>query len=278
MLSEVGGTPYLVSLLAANIGGIVGAGEYAKVIRDTWLRRQLIDVAEQIVAEAYGLDPAADASRWWTNQAAESVLALGEASADSRGTDLATAAEGAIRRSEAAIKSKSGEARLDTGLPSLNSLIGGLWPGQLYYLMARSSTGKTPAMMQIARNVAASLLAEAQATKQPPGHVHVFSLRPSVVREIVKLVGCSVRTAQVNTVAHRKAMIEKRDRLIWGMHREGRSQEAIGAELEVPQRTVADVISRVSGKRYAAQTAKTQRHAPPKLEWPDLWGRGDPSA
>jgi hypothetical protein len=39
-----------------------------------------------------------------------------------------------------------------------------------------------------------------------------------VVPEVVELTGCSVRTAQVNTVAYRKAMIEKRDRHIWSKH------------------------------------------------------------
>jgi hypothetical protein len=47
-----------------------------------------------------------------------------------------------------------------------------------------------------------------------------------VVPEVVELVGCSVRTAQVNTVSHRKDMIERRDRLILSMHREGRTQSA----------------------------------------------------
>jgi replicative DNA helicase len=174
VLEEIGGVAYLLQLVSAMVA-IVNAGDYAKAIYDTWLRRQLINVGEQIVNEAFGIDAAADATKM-LDQAAESVLALGEASADSRGTDIATAAAGAVRRSEAAYKGMPGEARLDTGLPSLDSLIGGLWPGQLYYLMARSSTGKTPAMLQIVRHVAASLLAEAEATRKPTGHVHIFSL------------------------------------------------------------------------------------------------------
>jgi replicative DNA helicase len=132
MLDQIGGTAYLVHLMTAMIA-IINAGDYAKAIRDTWLRRQLIDVGEQIVNEALGLDPASDAVHL-VDQAAEAVLALGDASPDSRGIDLAIAAQDAIRRSEAAFKNNPGETRLDTGLPSLDSLIGGLWPGQLYYL------------------------------------------------------------------------------------------------------------------------------------------------
>ena len=75
-----------------------------------------------------------------------------------------------------------------------------------------------------------------------------------VVPEVVDLVGCSIRTAQVNTAELRREMIQKRDRLIVAVHREGRTQEAIGAELGVPKQTVSDVISRLSGKRNAAET------------------------
>jgi hypothetical protein len=66
-------------------------------------------------------------------------------------------------------------------------------------------------------------------------------------------------------LAQRQETIAKRDRLIWSLHREGQTQEAIGAASEVPQRTVADVIARLSGKRDAAKTAKPElRKEPPE--------------
>jgi replicative DNA helicase len=55
-------------------------------------------------------------------------------------------------RAEAAQKGEVGHARLDTGIPALDRIWGGLWPGELYYLMARSRHRQTPCMMQIARN------------------------------------------------------------------------------------------------------------------------------
>jgi hypothetical protein len=90
-----------------------------------------------------------------------------------------------------------------------------------------------------------------------------------VVPEVVELVGCSVRIAQINTTAIRRAMIEKRDRHIWVKHREGRSQEAIGAELEVDQATVARVIKRVMQERNASFLHKPQRPTPPTVDWPE---------
>jgi hypothetical protein len=52
------------------------------------------------------------------------------------------------------------------------------------------------------------------------------------------------------------------------MHREGRSQEAIGAELDVPRQTVTDVISRIAGNRQVSRTGNTR--PPPKVEPPNF--------
>jgi len=174
VLDDVGGTNYLAQLLNANIGWMT-TGTYAKTIYDTWMRRQLINVSEDIANAAFGEEPGADVTKMVDN-AAEAVLALGGNAAANRGTDFATAAERAVQRALAAWKGSPGERRLDTGIGPVDAVWNGLWPGQLYYVMARSRTGKTPFMMQIARNVARTLRDEAATTGKPSGHVHVFSL------------------------------------------------------------------------------------------------------
>ncbi len=59
VLDEVGGTAYLTQLLTAMVG-IINAGEYGRAIHDAWLRRQLIDVGEEVVNNAFGADPEMD--------------------------------------------------------------------------------------------------------------------------------------------------------------------------------------------------------------------------
>jgi hypothetical protein len=88
-----------------------------------------------------------------------------------------------------------------------------------------------------------------------------------VVPAIVEMMGCAVRTAQVHSADYRAEMIAKRGRLIWTMHAEGRSQEAIGATLEVAQQTAADVIKRITGKRKRALSGKANRPDPPLVAW-----------
>src|SRR5215470_1075311 len=59
---EVGGTAYLAQLLTAMVG-IINAGEYGRTIHDTWLRRQLIDIGETVVNNAFGADAELDGAR-----------------------------------------------------------------------------------------------------------------------------------------------------------------------------------------------------------------------
>ena len=62
VLEEVGGTAYLAQLLTAMVG-IINAGEYGRAIHDAWLRRQLIDIGEVVVNNAFGAEPELDGRR-----------------------------------------------------------------------------------------------------------------------------------------------------------------------------------------------------------------------
>ena len=59
VLEEVGGTAYLAQLLSAMVG-IINAGEYGRAIHDAWLRRQLIEIGETVVNNAFGAEPELD--------------------------------------------------------------------------------------------------------------------------------------------------------------------------------------------------------------------------
>src|ERR1700744_1507341 len=62
VLDEVGGTTYLAQLLSAMVG-IINAGEYGRAIHDAWLRRQLIDIGETVVNNAFGADAELDGAQ-----------------------------------------------------------------------------------------------------------------------------------------------------------------------------------------------------------------------
>src|SRR6202044_3625699 len=59
VLDEVGGTAYLAQLLSAMVG-IINAGDYGRAVYDSWIRRQLIDIGEVVVNNAFGAQPELD--------------------------------------------------------------------------------------------------------------------------------------------------------------------------------------------------------------------------
>lgn len=174
VLEEIGGTEYLVQLSAAMVA-INIAVDYARAVHQTWLRRQVIEASAEMMDRAYGAEPGENPQSI-VDQAAETVLSLGRHGAANRGTTLGAAAAAAIALADATQSGKAGMGRLETGITPVDALWGGLYPGELYFLMARSRTGKTPFMMQIARNIAGQLAAEAARENRQPEHVHVFSL------------------------------------------------------------------------------------------------------
>lgn len=183
ILDEVGGTAYLAQLLASMVG-VMNAHEYGRTIHETWLRRQLIDIGETVVNNAFGADPELDGQAQ-IDVALHGLADLNEETIKGATPDFAASAMRVVERAEAAHQGLTGAGRLDTGVASIDALWQGLWPGRLYYLMARSRTGKTPALMQFARHMARGLLADGAGE-----HIHIFSLEMSAEDlQTVNLVG-----------------------------------------------------------------------------------------
>jgi replicative DNA helicase len=160
--------PLLASLVASMVG-ILNAGEYARAIQDCAAHRQLIEIGESLVNGAFAGVPPAEVG----GAAAQQIDRI-LAGAVHSGKSFADAVDGAVAYAEAAHRGDPNRARLETGIRSFDALWQGLRPGQLYYLMARSRTGKTPAAAQIARNVSRRLLE--RGSGKTPEHVHFFSL------------------------------------------------------------------------------------------------------
>lgn len=159
----------LASLLS-SFPSLIIVGEYAAAIKSAWMARAAIAIGTEFVNQAFGGIPGQNIETVVTETAAR-LMEITEGATIRVTVDFATAADNVVRRAEAAHKGDGGSGRLDTGIPSIDGLWNGLWPGRLYYLVARSQTGKTAAMLQFCRNIARTL-----GTGE---HVHIFSLEMS---------------------------------------------------------------------------------------------------
>lgn len=154
-LEEVGGTKYLVQLLTAMVG-IINAGDYAKVIRDTWLRRELIDIGDIMVNAAYGGDlEVADPVKCALDAVAmiDSVVYGNHALGDSS-VSLDDAMDRAIEAMNEAQRTGRVAGGISTGMANIDARLGGLEPGLVYVLAGRPGMGKSALGHKWAINVA----------------------------------------------------------------------------------------------------------------------------
>src|SRR5215470_10821523 len=159
VLEEVGGTAYLAQLLTAMVG-IINAGEYGRAVHDAWLRRQLIDIGETVVNNAFGADAELDGARQ-IEAAEHSLFQLATDGAASGGFmtfDLALTA--AIKGAERAFNRTGHVSGLTSGLRDLDAKMGGLHGSDLVVLAGRPGMGKTSLATAVAFGAAKSLLAE----------------------------------------------------------------------------------------------------------------------
>jgi replicative DNA helicase len=210
VLEEVGGTAYLAQLLTAMVG-IINAGEYGRAIHDAWLRRQLIDIGETVVNNAFGADAELDGGQQ-IEAAEQSLFQLSTDGGVAGGfMSFEHALTEAIRGAERAFKRTGHVSGLTTGLRDLDAKMGGLHVSDLVVLAGRPGMGKSALATKIAFGAAKALLAEARATDPnalPRRCVGVFSLEMSAEQLATRLLS---EESLVSSDRIRRGDISQRD-------------------------------------------------------------------
>ncbi len=195
VLDEVGGTPYLAQLLTAMVG-IINAGEYGRAVYDTWLRRQLIDVGEVVVNNAFGADPELD-GRKQIEAAEQQLFDLATEGGSNGGfVTFENALTEAIVGAERAFRRKGGVSGLSTGLRDLDAKMGGMHPSDLMILAGRPGMGKTALATKIAFGAARAIVDEARQADPDAtlkGSIAVFSLEMSAEQLATRLLSEEAR-------------------------------------------------------------------------------------
>ncbi|AXC49122.1 replicative DNA helicase [Paracoccus suum] len=152
-LKELGGPAYLARLAGAAIGAYA-ARDYAQMIRELALRRELIGLGQDISARAAKVTVEEDAGEQ-IKRAEQTLYTLAEQGVAERGFQtFLKAVSDAITVASAAYQRDGGLSGTPTGLKDLDSKLGGLNPSDLIILAGRPSMGKTSLATNIAFNVA----------------------------------------------------------------------------------------------------------------------------
>ncbi|MBR9970219.1 replicative DNA helicase [Magnetospirillum sulfuroxidans] len=181
-LEELGGTPYLAQLANAVVS-IIDAEDYAKLIHDLHLRRELIELGETMVNQAHAPkidEPAMDQIGRAEAQLYElATTGQTEGGFETFGQVLVEA----VKQAESAHKRQGKLSGVPTGLIDLDKKLGGLHPSDLLILAGRPSMGKTSLATNIAYNAAKAYREEVDALGNKKaadgGVVAFFSLEMS---------------------------------------------------------------------------------------------------
>ncbi|MEM1167106.1 MAG: replicative DNA helicase [Planctomycetota bacterium] len=152
-IEEVGGPEYLVQM-AESVPTAVNAVHYARIVREKYQLRRLIDAAGSILFEAYHASGAeGDEVRRVLDAAEQKIFKVAEDVASVDAEDLRSLLEKQIDFLAA------NEGRLitglDTGFLDLNEMTSGLQNGELAIVAGRPSMGKTAFALNLAQQVAA---------------------------------------------------------------------------------------------------------------------------
>ncbi len=152
-LAELGGPAYLINLAGASISSFA-ARDYARLIHDLAIRRELIAIGRNISDKAAKTD-VADEPAGQIVEAEQALYALSErGQAGSGFQSFLSAATDAVNVANAAYQRDGGLAGVSTGLVDLDRMMGGLHRSDLIILAGRPSMGKTSLATNIAFNVA----------------------------------------------------------------------------------------------------------------------------
>lgn len=158
-LADVGGSGYLVRL-AASAATIINSEDYGRTIYDLALRRDLIQIGEDMVLEAYDAevdDPASEQ----ISRAENELFVLAEKGTHEGGfVKFSEALTKAVDNIELAYQDPDKLSGVTTGLESLNAKIGGLHKSDLMILAGRPAMGKTALATNIAFNAASRYFRE----------------------------------------------------------------------------------------------------------------------
>lgn len=152
-LQELGGPAYLARLGGAATS-IFAVRDYAQLIYDLAIRRNLISIGQEIAQKAGTVDVESEPKEQIV-EAEQQLYALAEqGNVDSGFQSFLKAVTDAVSVANAAYQREGGLAGISTGLIDLDKKLGGLHPSDLLILAGRPSMGKTSLATNIAYNIA----------------------------------------------------------------------------------------------------------------------------
>ena len=158
MLKEVGGTEYLVKLTRFS-GSAKQAVDYAKVIHEMYLRRELVQISDKLSSDTLNANSQEQNAETIIESTEKLLFDLAERGSFSQSfLKFNQALDQTIEMATLAMQNDQGLVGVPTGLTDLDEKLGGLHKSDLVILAGRPSMGKTALATNIAYNAAQNIL------------------------------------------------------------------------------------------------------------------------
>lgn len=149
-LEMVGGRAYIATL-SSDVPSTSNAGEYAKIVLEKAILRNLISASSEIMERSFAEKTDAEQVLDFSEQ---QILSIAQASQSNDYTPISGVLETNLTKVEQAMISGGGITGLKTGFLDLDRYTGGLQRSDLIILAARPSMGKTAFALNIALQTA----------------------------------------------------------------------------------------------------------------------------
>tara|TARA_B100001750_G_scaffold238413_1_gene244886 strand:+ start:1758 stop:3191 length:1434 start_codon:yes stop_codon:yes gene_type:complete len=174
-LKELGGHEYLIKITKFSTTSIKQAIDYANIIQEMHVRRELIKISETVLNEASTRNELTSNGEELIQNAEKSLFDLAERGHFNQSfMKFEKALVQTIDMAKKAFKNEEGIVGVPTGLTDLDSRLGGLHKSDLIIIAGRPSMGKTALATNIAFNAAKSI-----EKKETKSSVAFFSLEMS---------------------------------------------------------------------------------------------------
>ena len=174
MLNEVGGTEYLVKLTRFS-GSVKQAIDYAKIIHEMYLRRELVLISDKLSNDTINANEQEQNAENIIETTERSLFDLAERGSFTQSfLKFNQALDQTIEMATMAMQNDQGIVGVPTGLTDLDEKLGGLHKSDLIILAGRPSMGKTALATNIAYNAAKHIL-----NRQEKSSIAFFSLEMS---------------------------------------------------------------------------------------------------
>lgn len=178
-LKIIGGVAYL-SELASLVPTATNIGDYAKIVRQTGIRRRLISVSNKINEFAYNEEKELEAI---LDESEKELFSISDDNVTKDFVHISTLLEEAYERAEELSSDKTKLRGIPSGFKSLDSILGGFQESDLVIVAARPSIGKTSLALDIGRYIATT----------EGRNVGLFSLEMSNMQLMDRLLAMQLR-------------------------------------------------------------------------------------